>query len=118
MLIYTQTSLSIRNTEIPRQKANEEWELGKDVDTLILRTGELGIQLLGPQMYGSLALGGTRDGLLEALFIVSTVQIQLCVGNREGESGRTSFSKTQLLSAISGFRHSHRFWLLFSRHSQ
>lgn len=71
MLIYTQTSLSIRNTEIPRQKANE-WELGKDIGTLILRTGELGIQLLGPQMYGGLALGGSRDGLLEALFIVST----------------------------------------------
>jgi hypothetical protein len=117
MLIYTQTSLSIRNTEIPRQKANEEWELGKDVNTLILRTRELGIQLLGSQMYRSLALGGSRDGLLEALFIVSTV-LRSCRGGLSRECRHTSFSKTQLLSSISGFRHSHRFWLLFSRHSQ
>jgi hypothetical protein len=72
MLIYTQTSLSIRNTEIPRQKANKEWELGKDVNTLILRTRELGIQLLGSQMYRSLALGGSRDGLLEAQLLKNT----------------------------------------------
>lgn len=72
----------------------------------------MSIQLLRPEMYGSLVLRSTRDILLETLHGVSNERENMVIAER------TSFSKTQLFNCISGLRHSHRLWLLFSRHSQ
>ena len=74
-------------------------------------------RLLRSKMYRDLVLGCTGDSLLETLFKLAC-HLVYHRHTRDKKKRLTSFSNTQLFNCISGFRHSHIWWLLFSRHSQ
>ena len=65
---------------------NEKKSSTHSAFSLVLRTRELSIQLLGSEMYGDFVLGSTGDTLLEALSRVS-MHIAHCTVH-EGNEGR------------------------------
>lgn len=69
--IYTNMTLPQlirRSKPRKRKKMNEKKSSTHSAFSLVLRTRELSVQLLGSEMYGDFVFGSTGDRLLEALW--------------------------------------------------